>query len=46
MEFAESALDLLILDSQADIPDDPGVQNQMGKAELVCGQYPAFLSTS
>ena len=44
--FAESTPDLLILDSKADVPDDPGVRNQVGKAELVCGQHPAFIPTS
>ena len=42
--FAESTPDLLILESQADVPDN--VRNQMGKAELVCGQHPAFIPTS
>jgi hypothetical protein len=44
--FADSTPDLLILDSQADVPDDPRVRNQVGKAELVCGQHPAFIPTS
>jgi hypothetical protein len=38
--------DLLVLDSQADVWDDLGVRNQIGKAELVCGQHPAFIPTS
>jgi len=45
-QFAESTPDLLILNSQADLPDEPGVRNQVGKAKLVCGQHPAFIPTS
>jgi hypothetical protein len=44
--FAEFTPDLLIFDSQAEMPDDPNIRNQVGKAEPVCGQHPAFIPTS
>ena len=44
--FADSIPDLLILDSQVDMPDDPDIRNRVGKAELVCGWHPAFIPTS
>ena len=42
----DSPPDVLIFDSQADIPGDPAIRNQLGKAELVCGQHPAFIPIS
>jgi hypothetical protein len=44
--FSDSMPEVLILDSQAGIPDDPAVRNQLGKSELVCGQHPAFIPTT
>jgi hypothetical protein len=44
--FPESTPDVLILDSQADMPDNPAIRNHLGKAELVCGQHPAFIPIS
>lgn len=45
-QFTESPPDLLILDSQAELPDDAAIRKQVGKAEPVCGQHPAFIPTS
>jgi hypothetical protein len=45
-QFPEFTPDLLILDSQADAPDDPAIRKQLGEAELVCGQHPVFIPTS
>lgn len=44
--FSETAPELLILNSMADIPREPSVRSQLGNAELVCGQHPAFIPTS
>jgi hypothetical protein len=44
--FTDSPWDILILDSQADLQEDPAIRNQLTKAEVVCGQHPAFISTS
>jgi hypothetical protein len=44
--FSEVVPELLILDSQTAVPEEPAVRNQLGKAELVCGQHPAFIPTS
>ncbi len=38
--------DVLILDSAANIPDDPAVRNQLGEPEHVCGGHPAFVPSS
>lgn len=45
-QFADHPFDVLILDSQADIRKNPTIRTQLGKAELVCGQHPAFVPTS
>jgi len=45
-QFTESTPDLLIVDSEADIPGDLTVRGQLGTAELVCGQHPAFIPAS
>jgi hypothetical protein len=44
--FSEFTPDLLILYSQADVPDDPATRDQLGRAESVCGQHPAFIPAS
>jgi hypothetical protein len=44
--FTDSPWDILILDSQADLPENPAIRKQLERAELVCGQHPAFISTS
>lgn len=41
----DSPPELLILNSQADMPTDPNVRSQLGQPELVCG-HPAFIPTS
>src|ERR1700686_266834 len=37
-QFNESVPDVVIFDSQANIPFDSAVRSQLAKAELVCGQ--------
>jgi hypothetical protein len=44
--FSQSAPELLILNSQTDMPEEPAMGSQLGKAELVCGRYPAFIPAS
>jgi hypothetical protein len=44
--FTDSPWDILILDSQSDLPKDPAIRKQLERAELVCGQHPAFISIS
>ncbi len=44
--FNDSPPELLILNSQADMPTDPNLRSQLGQPELVCGQHPAFIPTS
>jgi hypothetical protein len=36
---------VLILNSLANIPNDPAVGEQLGRSELVCGMHPAFIPT-
>ncbi len=45
-QFAGSTPDLLILDSQSDLPIDLAIRKQLGTAVLVCGQHPAFIAAS
>ena len=45
-QFTESGFEVLILDSQAGLPENPAIRDRLGKAELVCGQHPAFVPTS
>jgi hypothetical protein len=42
----DSPWDILILDSQADLPEAPAIRKQLERAEQVCGQHPAFISTA
>jgi hypothetical protein len=45
-QFKESAPEVVIFDSQANIPFDLAVRSQLAKPELVCGQHPSFIPTS
>jgi hypothetical protein len=45
-QFKESAPEVVIFDSQANIPFDSAVRSQLAKSELVCGQHPSFIPTS
>ena len=45
-QFRESTPDVVIFDSQANIPFDTAVRSQLAKSELVCGQHPSFIPTS
>jgi hypothetical protein len=45
-QFEESVPEVVIFDSQANIPFDPAVRSRLAKAELVCGQHPSFIPTS
>ena len=44
--LSDSAPEMLILDSQMDLPEEPAIHNQLGKAELLCGHHPTFIPTS
>jgi hypothetical protein len=45
-KFRESKPDVVIFDSQADIPFDNAVRSELAKSEFVCGQHPSFIPTS
>jgi len=45
-QFNQSAPEVVIFDSQADIPFDAAIRGQLAKPELVCGPHPSFIPTS
>ena len=38
--------DILILGSEADLPKDAVIHDQLGKPQFVCGSHPAFIPIS
>lgn len=45
-QFAESTPELLILESENDMPSDPDVRDQLREGTPVCGPHPAFIPSS